>query len=88
LPLGAMRTPVPTDPLAFQRGAPRTLATYREEAPSIVPTGLTAPRPADPTQPAGEQDWVSAMMAAGLDRYREAQRRRDAAPAPAPERRL
>jgi hypothetical protein len=81
VPLGALRTPVPTDPLAFQRGAPRTLATYRDEAPRTVPSGLEVPRPADPAAADAPQDWVSAMMAAGLDRYREAQRRRDTAPA-------
>jgi hypothetical protein len=89
VPLGAMRTPVPSDPLAFQRGAPRTLASYRDDAPAATPTlpaAIEAQRQADPTQsPTAEQGWVASMMEAGLNRYRDAQRRRDAA-VPAQER--
>jgi hypothetical protein len=83
IPLGAMRTPVPSDPLAFQRGAPRTLASYRDEAPAAppptLPAAIEAQRQADPTQAnSAEQGWVASMMEAGLNRYRDAQRRRDA----------
>ncbi|MFM7346538.1 MAG: hypothetical protein ACKO1J_14370 [Tagaea sp.] len=81
VPLGAMRTPVPSDPLAFQRNGPRTLANYRAEAPAAaeLPAPLEAQRQADPAQaPSAEQSWVAAMMGAGLDRYRDIQRRRDA----------
>lgn len=81
VPLGAMRTPVPSDPLAFQRNGPRTLANYRAEASATaaLPAPLEAQRQADPAQaPSAEQSWVAAMMGAGLDRYREIQRRRDA----------
>ena len=90
IPTGTMRTPVPSDPLAFQRNAPRMLASYRAEAPAAapataqaapaVPAAIEAQRQIDPAQAATpEQSWVAAMMAAGLDRYRDTQRRRDAA---------
>jgi hypothetical protein len=82
IPTGAMRMPVPTDPLAFQRGAPRTLASYRADAPAAapaLPAAIEAQRQADGTAPGAEQSWVAAMMEAGLNRYRDAQRQRDAA---------
>jgi hypothetical protein len=85
VPLEAMRAPVPSDPLAFQRNGPRTLANYRAEAQNPLPAAIEAQRQADPAQPGAPQDWISAMMTAGLDRYRDAQRRRDAA-APAQDR--
>lgn len=80
VPLGAMRTPVPSDPLAFQRNGPRTLANYRADAAAAatLPAPLEAQRQADPAQATSpEQSWIAAMMGAGLDRYRETQRRRD-----------
>jgi hypothetical protein len=76
-----MRTPVPSDPLAFQRGGARSLANYRAEAPTTtMPATLEAQRLAElQTGATAEQSWVTAMMGAGLDRYRDAQRRRDGA---------